>query len=109
MVYEPRACGKILTKMIPPSDEDVTAVTLIAEKDINVNRKVQRCYIFYVEDDEICYATKGTCMSLKKVTRQRSSILSSRMNKKKISNMVQKYCQKAFLSDSDGWNSSHRR
>jgi hypothetical protein len=65
--YEPRAGegakAKILTKMIYPrrSDEDVTAqstVTLIAEKDININRKVQRCYTFYVEDDEICYAIK---------------------------------------------------
>jgi hypothetical protein len=31
---------------------------LIAEKDININRKVQRCYTFYVEDDEIYYAIK---------------------------------------------------
>jgi hypothetical protein len=32
--------------------------TLIAEKNININRKVQRCYTFYVEEDEICYAIK---------------------------------------------------
>jgi hypothetical protein len=67
MVFEPRAGegakSNILTKMIQPrrSVEDVTAqstVTLIAEKDININWKVQRCYTFHVEDDEVCYATK---------------------------------------------------
>jgi hypothetical protein len=65
MVYEPRAgeCAKanILTNTIYPrrSVEDATAqstVTLIAENDININREVQRCYTFYVEDDEICYS-----------------------------------------------------
>jgi hypothetical protein len=67
MVYEPRA-GEgakaiILTKMIYPRRraKNATAhstVTLIAEKNININRKVQRCYTFYVEDVEICYAIK---------------------------------------------------
>jgi hypothetical protein len=60
MVYEPRAGegakANILTKMIYPrrNVEDATAqstVILISEKDINI--KVQRCYTFHVEDDEI--------------------------------------------------------
>jgi hypothetical protein len=67
MVYEPRAGegakANILTKTICPrrSVEDATAqstVTLIAENDININREVQRCYTFFVEDDEICYSIK---------------------------------------------------
>jgi hypothetical protein len=67
MVNEPRAGegakANILTKTIYPrrSVEDTTAqstVTLNAEKDININRKVQRCYTFYVEDDKICYTIK---------------------------------------------------
>jgi hypothetical protein len=67
MVYEPRAGeganANILTKTIYPrwSVEDATAqptVTLIAEMDININRKAQRCYTFYVEDDKICSTIK---------------------------------------------------
>jgi hypothetical protein len=63
MVYEPRASegakANVLAKKIYPrlSVKDGTTqstVTLIAEKDININRNVQRCYTFYVEDDEIC-------------------------------------------------------